>query len=122
MKKRSRPALRSGPLAMPTIAHIADAELVEHALRDAELPLAAIDQHQIGPAALLALGVLLQGAGEAAQQHLAHHRVIVAARDSPRASASGAASLSPLVAAGVRGSPFLIATCDKARPRIVNLR
>ena len=79
---------RSRTSSMPSSA--------EHLLRRGELALAAVDQHQIGPHAALALGILLQGAGEAAAQHLAHHRVIVAAasrrRWDPRASRRGAAS------------------------------
>src|SRR5947208_3436661 len=40
---------------------------------------AATGQHEIGPHAALAVGVCLEGAAETAAQHLAHHRVIIAA-------------------------------------------
>src|SRR5207248_2994390 len=59
---------------------IADAEFGEDGLRLGELPLPAIYQHQIGPHAALALGVFLQCPVKAAAKHLAHHRVIIAAR------------------------------------------
>ena len=65
-KKRSRPASRSGPLAMPTTATSSMPRSASTALRGAELALAAVDQHEIGPGAALALGIFLQGAGEAA--------------------------------------------------------
>ncbi len=69
---------------MPSVNRdIVDAELVEHPLRDAELALSAVDQHKIGPTALLALGILFERAGKAAQQHLAHHCVIVPASGRP---------------------------------------
>ncbi len=60
---------------------IVDAEIGEHAQRRRELTLPAIDQHQIGPGAAIAVGIFLDGAGEAPGQHLAHHAEIVARRD-----------------------------------------
>src|SRR5207249_10383658 len=73
------PGVAVGPLGDPCDRHIIDTEFGQDLLRRAELPLAAIDQHEIGPHAALALGILLEDAAEAAAQHLAHHRVIVAA-------------------------------------------
>ena len=98
---------------MPTIGDIVDAEFVEHALRDAELALAAVDQHEIGPAAPLALGVFLERAGKAALQHLAHHRVIVAA-GMPVPDSAAALLPRPVEGAVESGAP--------GEPRMVNLR
>src|SRR3546814_4788863 len=43
-----------------------------------QLPTATVDQHQIGPVTLLPLRILLLRTSEAAFQHFAHHRKIVA--------------------------------------------
>src|SRR5262249_28006014 len=43
-----------------------------------ELPGTAVDEDEVGPAALAAVGVLLDCAGEAPGQHLTHHAVVVA--------------------------------------------
>src|SRR5690242_3668754 len=60
--------------------HIADPELGEDRLRLRQLPLSAIDQHQIGPHAALALRIFFQRAIEAPAEHLPHHRVIIPTR------------------------------------------
>ena len=51
MKKVSRPASRSGPLATP-ISGTVDAERGQRLARGVELALPAVDQHQIGPGRL----------------------------------------------------------------------
>ena len=68
-----------GALGHPHQRHLAqNAQFAEHLLGDRHLPLAAVDDHQLRPVALLAVGILLQGPGEPAGQHLAHHGEIVA--------------------------------------------
>src|SRR5436189_123899 len=57
---------------------VLERELGHHLARGLELALAAVDQHQVRPVLLVALGVLLEGAAEAARQHLAHHGEVVA--------------------------------------------
>jgi hypothetical protein len=86
MKKVSRPASRSGPLAMPTSGTSLDAEPRSASRAASSWPLPAVDQHQIGPgrkriagSASRALMLLLQPR-EAPAQHLAHHAEIVARR------------------------------------------
>src|SRR5438874_4377304 len=81
-KKALASGIAVGSLGDRDDRDIADAEFGEDGLRLGELPLPAIDQHQIGPHAALALGILLQRAVKAAAEYLAHHRVIIAARHS----------------------------------------
>src|ERR1700751_1381150 len=73
------PGIAVRTLGDPDDRHVRDAELFEDALCDVELPLAAINQDEIGPCTSVAVRVLLERAAEAPQQHLAHHRIIVAA-------------------------------------------
>src|SRR5947209_10485333 len=73
------PGVAVGSLGDRRDRHVVDAELGKHALRNVELPLAAIDQHEIGPAAPIAFGILFQRPREPTLQHLAHHRVVVTA-------------------------------------------
>src|SRR5262249_44585436 len=72
------PGIAVGPLGDRRDRYIVDAELGEDLQRRRELPGAAIDQHEVGPGAATALGILLEGAGKAPGQHLVHHAVIVA--------------------------------------------
>src|ERR1700737_567909 len=58
-KEALAPGVAVGPLGDRGDRHVVDAELGKHALRNVELPLAAIDQYEIGPAAPVALGILL---------------------------------------------------------------
>ena len=55
MKKVSRPASRSGPLAMATSGTSVTPSAAERLLRRAQLALPAVDQHQIGPGLIVAL-------------------------------------------------------------------
>src|SRR6266851_2149013 len=71
------PSVAVGPLGDCPNRNVIDAELVQYALRDVKLSLAAVDQHQIGPATPIAFGILLERPGKAALQHLVHHRVVV---------------------------------------------
>src|SRR5689334_22546489 len=80
LKKPLAPGIAVWPLGDRHDRDVGDAEFSEHALGDAELPLAAVDEHEIGPPSLVALWVLAERPAEAALQHLAHHRVVVAAR------------------------------------------
>jgi len=73
------PGIAVGTLGDRRDRDVADAEFGERGLRLGELPLPAIDQHQIRPHTALALGIFLQRAEKAAAEHLAHHRVIIAA-------------------------------------------
>ena len=65
---------------MPTIGTSWIPSSSSTALHRVELPLAAVDQHADRAIRPLAIGILLQRAREAALQHLAHHREIVARR------------------------------------------
>src|SRR3984893_4862361 len=58
-KEALAPGVAVGPLGNRRDRHVVDAELGKHALRNVELPLAAIDQYEIGPAAPVTLGILL---------------------------------------------------------------
>ena len=69
-----------GPLGDADDGDVLQAELGQHLARHLELALAAVDQHQVGPVLLVAFGILLQRAAEAARQHLAHHGEVVARR------------------------------------------
>ena len=111
MKKVSRPASRSAPLAMPTSGTSVDAELGQGRARRVELALAAVDEDEVGPGREGRLGGLVRAArrlavgrrrvarrflheaGEAAGQHLAHHAEIVAGRELLRLDVEGAVML-----------------------------
>ena len=58
--------------------HVVDARFLQHRADRRELALAAVDQQQIRPFAARAVRILLLEPGEAAAEHLAHHREIVA--------------------------------------------
>ena len=60
---------------------IVDAEVGEHLARRRQVPRAAVDQHELRPGAAVTVRVLLQGAPEAAAEHLAQHREIVTGGD-----------------------------------------
>src|SRR5271165_2778840 len=79
-KEALAPGVAVGPLGDRADRDVVDSELVKNALRDIELSQATVDQHEIRPDTPVAFGILLKRAGEAALQHLPHHRVIVAAR------------------------------------------
>jgi hypothetical protein len=72
------PGIAVGPLCDPSDCDIGNTELFEDAAGDIELPLAAVDQDQIGPGAPVAFRILFDGARETAQQNLTHHRIIIA--------------------------------------------
>src|SRR5271156_205660 len=74
------PGIAVRPLRDPDDCDAADAEFFEDTSGDIELPLAAVDQDQIGPGPPVALRILFDGAGEAAHQDLAHHRIIITTR------------------------------------------
>src|SRR3546814_15711318 len=61
------PGITIGPLGNAHIGQIVDPQFGEHRRYRRYLPLAAVDQHQIGPFAPGPLGVLFDRAGEAAQ-------------------------------------------------------
>src|SRR5262249_10298925 len=74
----SRIAVR--PLGDADHRNVIEAELGQHAARRLELALAAVDQPQVRPAPLVALGFLLELAAEAAANDLAHHGEVTARR------------------------------------------
>ncbi|MEA3047639.1 MAG: hypothetical protein QOJ53_1971, partial [Sphingomonadales bacterium] len=55
-----------------------DAGFLHHLADRADLALASVDQQEIGPFALRTVRILLLEPREAAAEHLAHHREIVA--------------------------------------------
>ena len=75
---RSRPALRSGPLAMAATATSSRPRSARTSCATLSWPAPAVDQDQLGPLAAFALRVFLDDAGEPPGQHLAHHGVVVA--------------------------------------------
>ena len=60
--------------------HVVDPGILHHLADRGQLPLAAVDQQQVGPLAALPVGILLLEPRKAALQHLAHHPEIVARR------------------------------------------
>ena len=60
---------------------VADPEIIHHLEHRTQLPLAAVNQQQVGPVAARPVGIFLQGTLEPAPDHLAHHRKIVATGD-----------------------------------------
>ena len=100
LQAQRRPSRQEKPLA-PGIAvgalgdgddgDVVDAEVGEHLLRDAELPGAAVDDHQVGPGLAAVSAVFLEQSGEAPGQHLAHHAVVVARGDAAVVRALGRA-------------------------------
>src|SRR6478752_6850959 len=58
--------------------NIVNAQFLHRAINRRYLSLAAVDQQQIGPFARFAIGIFLLEPGEAALEHFAHHREIVA--------------------------------------------
>ncbi len=65
------------PLGNRYQGHILDSQLLQRVAHRAHLALAAIDQHQVGPHAVLAFRIFLQRAGKAALHDLAHHAEVV---------------------------------------------
>ncbi len=57
---------------------VGDAEFFEHGLGGGELAGAAIDEDEVGPMRVIAVGVFGLGAGEAAGEDFAHHGEIIA--------------------------------------------
>ena len=92
-KKVSRPALRSGPLAIATSLIPSTPSAPNDLARRLELPAPAVDDDEIGRvgkgAGLGRLALPLE-ARETARQHLAHHRVIVAGREIDALDVEGA--------------------------------
>src|SRR3546814_15024514 len=76
MKRRPPVSQRTDTLFPYTT--LVRSQVGEHRRHRRHLPLAAVNQHQIGPFALRPFGIFLQRACEAALEHLAHHREIVA--------------------------------------------
>ena len=74
---RSRPALRSGPLAIAASLISRKPELVEHAQRRRQLPRPAVDQHEIGRGPAFGEILVPRKLAETPCQHLPHHGVIV---------------------------------------------
>ena len=66
------------PLGYPDQRNIRDSHLFKRFSRSTHLPLAAVDQHQIGPFPLAAVRVFLFRARKTAFKHFAHHREIIA--------------------------------------------
>ena len=77
-------------------ADVLDPHFLQHRLRRVELPAPAVDQHEVGPFAAVAIGVLGLRAGEAALEHLAHHREIVVGRRAPDVELAVLALAEPL--------------------------
>ena len=77
----SRPASRSGPLAIASTGSPEIPQPAEGLERGAELTGAAVDDHQIRPLAALAIGILALQPGEAATQDFAHHGIVVTGRE-----------------------------------------
>jgi len=75
------PGVAVRPLGDADHHHILDTDLFQRIPRGAHLPLAAVDQHKVGPFALFAVRIFLLGAGEAPLEHFAHHREIVSGCD-----------------------------------------
>ncbi len=80
-KKRSRPALRSGPLAIAASGMSSRPSSASTSRAGRQLTGAAVDQQQVGPTRPAARRVFPQRAAETAAQHLAHHAIIVARRE-----------------------------------------
>ncbi|PAV73415.1 hypothetical protein WR25_02400 [Diploscapter pachys] len=68
------------PLGDTDQAHVLNPQILQHRLGRAELRLAAVDQHQVGPGPVIAVGRFLQLAGEAAAEDLAHHADVAVGR------------------------------------------
>jgi len=100
------PSIAVWSLGNPGDRDVGDTEFFEDALRHIELALAAVDQDEIGPSAPVAFRILLEGPRKAALQHLAHHRVIIAAGDpspvSPRTAIRGSDPLPQRGSGGTR--------------------
>src|SRR5215207_6835410 len=58
--------------------HVVDAGILHYLAYSRNLALTAVDQEQVRPLAALTVGILLFEPGEAALEHLSHHREVVA--------------------------------------------
>ena len=108
-KEALAPSVAVGPFCYRTDRDVVNAELIKNALRNIELSQAAVDKHEIGPDTPIAFRIFPERPRKAALQHLAHHRVIVAASNRlptlthpARSLSSGRAPRGPVVA----GSPL----------------
>ena len=61
-------------------ADVLDADFLQRSLDRTDLAFAAVDQHEVWPVALIAVGVFLLRASEPPQYYLAHHCKVVARR------------------------------------------
>src|SRR3546814_5307549 len=76
--KHLPPRIPIRPFGDPDKSHVLNAHFLQNTAHGIQLPTATVDQHQIGPVTLLPLRILLLRTSEAAFQHFAHHRKIVA--------------------------------------------